>query len=66
MVAATQVIKEPRSDFQDLKRREKKKRKQKKKHKDTQGSNDQISMEKEDHICALIPNDGNQDQILEY
>ena len=38
-------------------------RAKKKKHKEIKGSNDQINREKEDQICALIPNDGSQDQI---
>ena len=37
----------------------------KKKHKEIYGSNDQSGREKEDQICALIPNDGNQDQLIE-
>ena len=38
---------------------------EKKKHKEIQGPNDQSGREKEDQICALIPNDGNQDQLIE-
>ena len=37
--------------------------KKKRKHKEIYDSNDLINREKEDQICALIPNDGNQDQI---
>ena len=39
--------------------------KKKRKHKEIYDSNDLINREKEDQICALIPNDGNQDQITE-
>ena len=38
---------------------------EKKKNKEIQGSNDQSGREKEDQICSLIPNDGNQDKIIE-
>ena len=38
---------------------------EKKKHKEISGPNDQSGREKEDQICALIPNDGNQDQLIE-
>ena len=38
-------------------------KKKKKKHKEIYDSNDLINREKEDQICALIPNDRNQDQI---
>ena len=37
--------------------------KKKRKHKEIYDSNDLINREKEDQICAMIPNDGNQDQI---
>ena len=37
--------------------------KKKRKHKEIYDSNDLINREKEDQICALIPNDRNQDQI---
>ena len=38
---------------------------ERKKHKEIYGSNDQSGREKEDQICDLIPNDGNQDQLIE-
>ena len=37
----------------------------KKKHKEIWGSNDQSGREKEDQVYALIPNDGNQGQLIE-